>query len=384
VLFTLRWLTFAALPAAAFGALLWRLRRSHGAPHAMTWMGVTFVLGGVMAALATWVESRAESLTSLDVAGGPHPGSALVFALFVLAPIQEAATVAAVWPAFLSGPLDDATGGLLYAVIAALGFSVVEVAAVLRANPEGAEWIARTLLAAAANVFLASLWGTALGRAKRARRGPPVFPLAFLGAVTLHGIYAHLVYGRGPGALLVAFPLLVAMGAVAWLVGRDLRSHEPRASLVPSSRLGRIRPASLSAVRSALRHADEPIRVGWIALGALVTLGAMIAGLAAGLLAARVLQVDLSRADEHDARAAAPALLLVAGLLASFPASGWLIVRAASIRSLLEPALATVLALALTLVTLGIVAPVTVVFAIALSPVAWVLSCAGAWIGLEA
>jgi hypothetical protein len=36
-----------------------------------------------------------------------------------------------------------------------------------------------------------------------------------------------------------------------------------------------------------------------------------------------------------------------------------------------------------TVVTLGIVAPFSVVFALALSPIAWVLSCAGAWMGLE-
>jgi hypothetical protein len=34
-------------------------------------------------------------------------------------------------------------------------------------------------------------------------------------------------------------------------------------------------------------------------------------------------------------------------------------------------------------VTLGFAAPFTVVFALALSPIAWVLSCAGAWVGRE-
>jgi hypothetical protein len=47
---------------------------------------------------------------------------------------------------------------------------------------------------------------------------------------------------------------------------------------------------------------------------------------------------------------------------------------------LLEPALATVVALVVTVVALGLAAPVTVVFALALSPIAWVLACFGAWI----
>jgi hypothetical protein len=337
-------------------------------------------------ASAAFVTTRAEALTSLDVSvSAAGPSGALIFALFVLAPVHEAATVAAVWPAFLSKHLAEAADGLVYAGAAALGFSVVEAAAVLRAHPDGTVWIARALLAVPANVFLAGVWGYALGRAKRARRGPPIFPLAFLSSVAVHGVYAHFVYGRGAGALLALAPLLTAMGVVAWLVARDLPSRSPAGSLVPSSRLSRLRrPPSLSAVRAALRRADEPIRVGWIVGGAFVTLGGMITGVAAGVFAAHALQVDLSRVDEQDVTSAAPALLLALGLLASFPASGWLVARAASVRSLLEPALAAVLALVITLLTLGVVAPFTVVFAIALSPVAWVLACAGAWIGLEA
>jgi hypothetical protein len=52
--------------------------------------------------------------------------------------------------------------------------------------------------------------------------------------------------------------------------------------------------------------------------------------------------------------------------------------------SLLEPALATVLALLVTLLALGVAAPFTVVFALALSPIAWLLSFVGAWIGRQA
>jgi hypothetical protein len=144
-------------------------------------------------------------------------------------------------------------------------------------------------------------------------------------------------------------------------------------------------PASLSAVRAALTPGlDEPVKVGWVLFGALVTIGAMIVGVAAGVLAARAMHIDLSLVDEHDAAAAAPALLLVVGLLLSFPASGWLIARAAGVHSLLEPALAAMLALVVAVVSLGFAAPFTVVFALAVSPVAWLLACVGAWIGREA
>jgi hypothetical protein len=137
-------------------------------------------------------------------------------------------------------------------------------------------------------------------------------------------------------------------------------------------------------VRSALQRADEPLKFRWVVFGSLVTIGAMIVGLGAGVLAAHLLGIDLSTVDEHDVGAAAPVLLLAVGLLASFPTSGWLIARAAGVRTLLEPALACVLALTITLVALGVAAPFTVVFALAISPIAWVLACAGAWVGRAA
>jgi hypothetical protein len=42
------------------------------------------------------------------------------------------------------------------------------------------------------------------------------------------------------------------------------------------------------------------------------------------------------------------------------------------------------LALVVAVVSLGFAAPFTVVFALAVSPVAWLLACVGAWIGREA
>jgi PrsW family intramembrane metalloprotease len=306
----------------------------------------------------------------------------------VMAPTQEAAKVAAAWPAFLSKHFDEPYDGVVYSAAASLGFAAVENAFVLNAHPTGVIWIARSLLALPAHVFFACLWGYALGRARLSKQRIPIFPAAFLGSIVAHGLYAHFVYGRGPGALLAVTPLLAVMGFATWMLGRDLAARGDRASIVPSlpsSRLSRLAaahpPPSLSAVRSALSHTDAPVKLRWIVFGALVTIGAMIVGVAAGVVGAHLMHVDLSTVDEHDVGAAAPALLLVVGLLASFPTSGWLIARAAGVNSLLEPALAAVTALGVTLVALGFAAPFTVVFALALSPIAWVLSCFGAWVG---
>jgi RsiW-degrading membrane proteinase PrsW (M82 family) len=382
---TLRWMLLAAIPAAFFVALVRRTdpRRE---PH---WLvATTFVLGAVAAVAALFVTSRATALTGLDMqVSDTGESGALVFLFLVVAPLQEAGKVAAAWPAFLSKHIDEEYDGVVYAAAAALGFAAVESGAVLRAHPTGGIWVARALLALPAHVFFACLWGYALGRARQMRRQRvPVFPLAFLAAIAAHGLYAHFVYGRGPGALLVVTPLLAGMGFVSALLWRDLLARrkvkKPALPSVSGSRRSFMpAPPSLSAVRSALARADQPVKIRWIAFGALVTLGAMFVGIAGGVVAARVMHVDLSTVDEKEVRSAAPALLLGAGLLGSFPTSGWLIARAAGVQTLLEPALACVLALAITLVALGFAAPVTLVFAIALSPIAWLLSCAGAWVG---
>jgi RsiW-degrading membrane proteinase PrsW (M82 family) len=392
VLATLRWLLPATLPAILFAVLVHRTDERREPP----WLVVTtFVLGSVAALIALVITKRAAALTGLDERVSAAGESGALFFLFaVVAPVQETGKVAAAWPAFLSKHFDEPYDGVVYASASSLGFAAVENGFVLHAHPTGGIWLARALLALPAHVFFACLWGYALGRAKHVKTRVPLFPVAFLVTIVAHGLYAHFVYGRGPGALLAVSPLLAVMGVVAWLLGRDLRERGERPSRIPSSRtpggsrLSRLsvltQPPSLSAVRSALTRADEPVKIRWVVVGALVTLGGMMVGLGAGVFAAHAMNIDLSTVDEHDLTGAAPALLLGAGLLASFPTSGWLVARAASVRTLLEPALACVLALVVTLVALGFAAPFTVVFGLAISPIAWVLSCFGAWIGREA
>ncbi len=384
VLAAARWILPATLPTILFAVLVQRSDARREPP----WLvGVTFVLGATAALLAGILTDWAGALTGLDLrVSAAGESGALMFLFFVVAPAQEAGKVAAAWPAFMSKHFDEPYDGVVYSAASALGFATVENGFVVHAHPHGTVWIARALLALPAHVFFACLWGYALGRARQSKAEVPIFPAAFIAAIVAHGLYAHFVYGRGPGALLAVAPLLAVMGVAVWFLQRDLRARGERLSLPsPSaSTLSRLAvalpPPTLSAVRSALTRGDEPVKVRWVVCGALVTIGGMIAGLAAGVIAAHVLQIDLSTVDEHDVSAAAPVLLLGVGLLASFPTTGWLVARAAGVRTLLEPALAAVLALVVTLVGLGVAAPFTVVFALALSPIAWVLSCLGAWI----
>jgi RsiW-degrading membrane proteinase PrsW (M82 family) len=376
----------AILPAALFGGLVWETRRRGPIREPLVGLIVTFALGMAAAAATALVVARAAHVTGLDVrASEAGPSGALVFAFLVIAPIEEAGKFAAVWPSLIAKRVDQPFDGVAYATCSALGFAGVLGVIALKDHPQSGVWAARVILVLPAQIFCASLWGYALGRASPSRRRATLFPLAFVTSTVAHGLYSYFVYARGPGALLALTPLLLAMGFVSWLLSRDLVARSARDARRPSTRRRRLsllsQPPSLATVRAALRVGREPVRIGWILFGAIVTFGGMWVGLVAGIAATHLLHVDLAAVDERDIRSAVPALLLGAGLLTSFPMSGWLIARAAGVHTLLEPALAAMLGLLLAAVTLGFAAPSTVVFALSVSPIAWLLACLGAWAG---
>ncbi|MGH7280714.1 MAG: PrsW family glutamic-type intramembrane protease [Polyangiaceae bacterium] len=382
-----RWLGAALVPAVL---LVWGVHRSDRNREPVWLVSITFALGALFAAAAFFVELKAGQVSGLDLrAAVSGEAGALVFLFAIVAPLNEAAKVAAAWPAFRSRHFDEPYDGLVYAAAAALGFAAAQNAAILRAHPTGAIWLVRAALSLPAHLFFASAWGYALGRAKRLKTPGAMFPATWFFATMAHGLYAHFVYGRGPGALVAVAPLLAMMGGVTFLFARDLRARSD-GTAPPSSRTSLLlsrfsldgsRPPSLNAVRDALRRADHPIMLRWILLGALVTIGAMVAGVAGSVAFGNWAHVDFAVVDEHDASTVGPVALLGAGVLAAFPLSGFLIARASSLPTLLEPALATALAIVLALVMLGFAAPIALVFALAFSPIAWILACAGAWVG---
>jgi RsiW-degrading membrane proteinase PrsW (M82 family) len=390
----LRWLVSSLVPAVVvvLGVWLSGKRREPWGP-----MLGTFALGALAAAPAFYLQEKAAAWTGLDVRTSVAGNAgALLFQFALVSPMREAAKVAACWPAFRSRHFDAPYDGVVYASTAAMGFAVYDGAWHLLRHPVGGIWIARILLALPAHLFFASLWGYALGRATSVRRPGALFPATWLAATLGHAFYAHFVFGRGPGALVAVVPMLLAMSLVAGVLVRDLRARGEGSSRIPGSdptQGGRVsaptsilpassrRPPSLRAVRDALRRADRPILLRWVAIGALVTIGAMIVGLGASLAFAHYAHVDFAAVDEHDVSTTAPVALLGAGLLAAFPLSGFLVARASGVPTLLEPALAAALAIAATLVLLGLAAPIAMVFALAFSPIALALACAGAWVG---
>jgi hypothetical protein len=257
----------------------------------------------------------------------------------------------------------------------------------LVAGAAGAAVLARVLLATVARLFCAAGWGYMLGRARS--RSTPLLGrnviVAWAAATLLRGVYDHLVFGRGLVGLLGVAPLfvgmiVVAVGAVRDFVPRALPTWHPsgRLSFLPSIPP----PPSLTAMRDALKRAERPVMLHWIALGALVTMGVIIACVVGSVYAGWRWGIDFSTVEEGEVAGVAPLLFIGMGVLLAFPVSGFLVARASAAESVLEPALSAAVAIAGTLVMLGLAEPVALVFAVAFAPIAFGLACVGAWVGI--
>jgi RsiW-degrading membrane proteinase PrsW (M82 family)/multisubunit Na+/H+ antiporter MnhG subunit len=361
--------------AGALGYLLWRRIRRLGRVSRRLAIGVA--LGGALSALVTtYLEAAILEWTGLSLqASVAGAGSALLAMFLLAAPLEEAAKVLVIWPLYRTRRIDGARQGLAYAAVAGAGFAAAQAVASVAMQGVSGLGAARAALGIPAHLFFAGLWGYALASRGAGGRW---FPLAWLVAVTLHGTYDHLVWGRGPGFLVMALPMLAFMALGAWAVLRGPAPEQrPSGPPRPSD------PPSLSAMQRALGPADQPVMLRWVAGGAFVTLGLIIALLALAVYVGHRIGIDFSLADESDVRSAGPLILLGAAMLLAFPLSGYLIARASSAASVLEPALAAGAALAALVALLALTAPIGVLFTLAVAPLAFGLACGGAWVGLE-
>ena len=83
----------------------------------------------------------------------------------------------------------------------------------------------------------------------------PIFPAAFVATIVAHGLYAHFVYGRGPGALLAVTPLL----AVDGLRRVDARARPPRAERPALARPVELPPLPPVAGRGPAEPVGRPL-----------------------------------------------------------------------------------------------------------------------------
>jgi RsiW-degrading membrane proteinase PrsW (M82 family) len=372
----LAWVAFVAVSALPLAVLGWLVRRF----RARAVLGLTglLALGGAATGLSCWAVERALfEATGLGPRVLPGQVAAALLTLFLfVAPMEEAAKLLVVVPVLRKGRLKTPREGVLFAAAVAAGSSAAESAAGLLGSTDLLSCI-RAVAGMPAQFFCAGAWGYALG--SKVQRRTRWFPWVFLVATIVHALYDHIVFGRGPGVLVLSVPLALMMFLLAWSVLRDV-APAPGASSSLAAALPE--PPSLRAMRRALRRSNAPLMLHWIAFGALVNVGVVLAFLAGAVWIGHRAGFDFAAADEADLGSNAPLVLLGTSVLVAFPVAGYLVARASGATSVLEPALSSALAIVLVVAVLSLTAPVALLFAAAVAPVAFGLACAGGWFGV--
>jgi hypothetical protein len=374
----------ALLPLAASGVAAWRARALREVPK--LWLGVVVLSAALLAWICQFAELGLWELTGLSLIAGPGQESEALLAMFLFAaPLEEGAKVLVIWPYYSSRRLVDVRHAIALSAFAGAGFAAGKASAVVALGSGAGLEVARAAACMLPHVAAAVLWGSTLG--VRARTS--WFALAWLLAVLLRGGFDHIVFGRGPGVMILGLPLLLTMAGLAYVFAR--RAAARQAALAPQIGAAARRPRSSGlwseppSVRQMwqlLQPKRERLMLHWIGIGTLVSAGVGLCALGGALYAGRVMGLDFAAADEADVRSNGPLFFLASAVGSAFPVAGYLVARASGTRSVLEPALGAALAVLGGVLFLSVTTPVAAVFALALAPIAFVLASGGAWFGI--
>jgi hypothetical protein len=265
--------------------------------------------------------------------------------------------------------------GAIYAVLAAAGFSTVEVLALILAGDSDWLLLLRVFFAAPAHLFFAGVWGYMLGGGTRDRFFGWIWGLSTL----LHGSYDHIVFGWGPALLVIVVPMLALMGVGVFVLLREQATMSSDRMTAYSL----FEAPSVGSVREVLSRRGRPVMIHWIFIGAFVNLGVTLLFLGASIYWGHRYGIDFSLVDEAGLEGIFPIVLLGSALLAAFPVSAYLIARASAAVSVLEPAWATGASIVVVLAIFSVTEPTALVIAMGVAPVGFTLACLGAWFGLE-
>jgi len=363
------------------------LRRRNALREIPRWRLIIVVAGtAALAWLCQFAELGLWELTGLSLVVQPGKDSEALLAMFLFAaPLEEGAKVLGIWGFYRARRLIDVRRAIVFSALSGAGFAAGKLSVLVVVGDGSVLSVLRALACAPPHVVCAVMWGATLG--VRATTG--WFAFAWILATLLRGGFDHIVFGRGPGVMILGLPLMLSMLGLAYAFAR--RAAVQQEALGPSIS-ARSRPSSASGVWSeppsvreiwrVLQPKQEPLMLHWIGVGTLVTAGVGLCALALALYVGHAMGLDFAKADEADVRSNGPLFLLATAVGAAFPVAGYLVARASGTRSVLEPALGAALAVLGAVLFLSVTTPIAAVFALALAPIAFVLASGGAWFGI--
>jgi hypothetical protein len=377
--------TALGLSPVAAATLVWRRSSSTRDIPTLRAVGVG-IAAAALAVTCHFAEIALWDWTGLSLVALPGKEAEALLAMFLFAaPLEEGAKVLAIWPLYSNRRIFEVRHGVWLAIAAGVGFAAGRTAAVISLGDPSGVAVVRALLAVLVYVASPVLWGAALG----ARVRTSWFALAWTLTTGLSGLYLHIVLGRGPGVLVLALPILLTLLAVAYAVVRRASAREAALRPIPGrsasdrARARRSEPPSLRQVWSVLEPRHAPLMLHWIALGTLVTAGVGLVAFGAALYTGHWLGLDFASADEADVRSNGPLVFLASAVGLAFPVAGYLVARASGTQSVLEPALGAALAVFVAVAYLSVTTPLAAIFALALTPIAFLLASGGAWFGIS-
>jgi RsiW-degrading membrane proteinase PrsW (M82 family) len=372
------------VPLLASALTLWRTRSARDIPPFRMVVVAAFTYG--LAWTCQFAELGLWDWTGLSLVVQPGKESEALLSMFLFAaPLEEGAKVLGLWPFYRARRLFDVRHAIVFAALSGAGFAAGKAGALVWLGADDGLSVLRAVACMLPHVVCAVMWGSTLG--VRATTG--WFAFAWTLATLLRGGFDHIVFGRGPGVMILGLPLIITMLGLAYVFARRAAAQQTAFAPVigPRSRRGQSagvwsEPPSVRHMWQALQPRHEPLMLLWIGLGTLVTAGVGLCALGAALYAGHAMGLDFAAADEADVRSNGPLLFLATAVGSAFPIAGYLLARASGTHSVLEPALGAALAVLGGVLFLSVTTPIAAVFALALTPIAFVLASGGAWFGI--
>lgn len=334
---------------------------------------ILLILGVVSSFLLGAFETRALRFLELDPADRQTHTALLAFALLVQAPVLEGTKVLLIWPLYRSGLVTSGLFGSFHGALVGMAFFAGECLRFALLSETGpAPFELRVLLSFPFQVVAPAAYCHLLGVRGRDR----YFGLAWVLCTGIHALARHILFVKGGASWAIALPLaLLASWLGFWLLFRQAG---------PSRRSSAFFELEGLSLREVFRPAHRPLKLVWIAFGAFVTLGVVLALLGAAVYAGHRFGIDFALAEEGSGYSGlVPVLLLGSAMLGAFPLSAYLVARASGADSVVEPAWSTAMAIVLVLALFSVTEPTAVIVALGIAPVGFALACLGAWFGLE-